>query len=129
MLSHIGVNVRDLLQAKSYYDNLMPLLGYELHFAAEDQFAYRPINNEPSTSLFFYPTLEQSPYSRHHLGLQHLAFMVESRAVVHAVYEKALVLGSAVVHSPQEFPQYRPNYFATFWLDPEDFMLEALCLR
>jgi len=101
MLRHIGANVRDLVQAKAYYDILMPLLGFEPHIAAEDQFAYRPINNEPGTSLFFYPALEQSPYSRHHPGLQHLAFMVESRAAVHAVHTKVLVLGSEVVHSPR----------------------------
>jgi len=129
MLRHIGVNVRDLVQTKAYYDILMPLLGFEPHIAAEDQFAYRPINNEPGASLFFYPALEQSPYSRHHPGLQHLAFMVESRTAVHAVHTKVLVLGSEVVHSPQVFPQYRPYYFATFWLDPEGFMLEAVCLR
>jgi len=45
MLRHIGVNVRDLVQAKAYYDMLMPLLRFEPHIAAEDQFAYRPINN------------------------------------------------------------------------------------
>ena len=72
MLRHVGVNVRDLPQAKAYYDILMPLLGYEPHIAAEDQFAYRPINNEPGTSLFYYPALEQSPYSRPQPGLQHL---------------------------------------------------------
>ena len=96
--------MRDLVQAKAYYDILMPLLGLEPHIAAEDQFAYRPINDEPGTSLFFYPALEQSPYSRHHRGLQHLAFMVESRAAVHAVHTKVLVLGSEVVHSPAVSP-------------------------
>ncbi len=129
MLGHIGVNVRDLVQAKAYYDSLIPLLGYEPFIAAEDQFAYRPIGSQPGTFLFFYPALEQSPYSRHQPGLQHLAFMVESRAAVHAVHTKAIVLGSEVVHSPQVFPQYRPYYFATFWLGPEGFMLEAACLR
>jgi catechol 2,3-dioxygenase-like lactoylglutathione lyase family enzyme len=129
MLRHVGVNVRDLAQAKAYYDILMPLLGFEPHITAEGQFAYRPINNEPGASLFFYPALEQSPYSRHQPGLQHLAFMVESRAAVHAAHTKAIELGSEVVHPPQVFPQYRPYYFATFWLDPEGFMLEVVCLR
>jgi len=129
MLGHIGVKVHDLVQAKAYYDALMPLLGFEPYIAATDQFAYRPSNSKPGTFLFFYPALGEAQYSRRHPGLQHLAFMVESRAVVYAVHEKALVLGSEVVHSPQEFPQYRPNYFATFWLDPEGFMLEAVCLR
>ena len=104
MLRHVGVNVRDLAQAKAYYDILMPLLGFEPHIEAEDQFAYRPINDEPGASLFFYPALEQSPYSRHQPGLQHFAFMVESRAAVHAAHKKAIELGSEVVHPPRCSP-------------------------
>ena len=108
MLRHIGANVRDLVQTKAYYEMLMPLLGFAPHIAAENQFAYRPINNEPGTSLFFYPALEQSPYSRHHPGLRYLAFMVESRAAVHAVHTKVLLLGSEVVHSPTGVPPVSP---------------------
>ena len=129
MLRHVGVNVRNLVEAKAYYDAVMPILGFEAHIDAKDQFAYRPNNNEPGASIFFYPALEQSGYSRHQPGLQHLAFMVGSRAEVYAAHAKAEALGSEVVHPPQVFPQYRPYYFATFWLDPEGFMLEAVCLR
>ena len=129
MLRHVGVNVRDLVQAKAYYDILMPLLGFEPHIAAKDQFAYRPINDEPGASLFFYPALKESPYSRDQPGLQHLAFIVDSRAAVHAAHTKAIELGSEVVYPPQVFAQYRPYYFATFWLDPEGVMREAVCLR
>ena len=129
MLGHIGVNVRDLVRAKAYYDSLMPLLGFEPYFVAADQFAYRGIGGKPGTFLVFFPALEEAPYSRHRPGLQHLAFMVESRAAVHAVYAKAQALGSEVVYPPRLFPQYRPYYYATFWLDPEGFMLEAVCLR
>ena len=129
MLRHVGVNVRDLAQAKDYYDVVMPLLGFEPHIVAQDQFAYRPINDAPGASLFFYPALDQTTYSRHQTGLQHLAFILESRASVHAAHIKAIELGGAVVHPPQVFPQYRPYYFATFWLDLEGFMLEAVCLQ
>tara|TARA_B100001013_G_scaffold171761_1_gene103059 strand:+ start:420 stop:581 length:162 start_codon:yes stop_codon:yes gene_type:complete len=51
MLGHIGVNVHDLVQAKAYYDALMPLLGFEPYIAATDQFAYRPINSKRGTFL------------------------------------------------------------------------------
>ena len=102
--------------------------GFEPYISATDQFAHRPINSKPGTFLFFYPALEESPHSLHHRGLEHLAFMVESRAAVHAVHAKVQVLGSEVVHPPRLFPQYRPQYYATFWLDPEGFMLEAVCL-
>jgi len=130
MLGHIGVNVHDLARAKAYYDNIIPLLGFESYLVAADQFAYRRLGGKPGTYLFFYPALEDTPYSRHRPGLQHLAFMVESRAAVHAVYTRAQALGSEVIHPPRLFPQYRPySYYATFWLDPEGFMLEAVCLR
>jgi len=129
MLGHIGINVHDLVQTKAYYDSLMPLLGYEAHIVHEDQFSYRSVGNELGTSLFFYPALEEGLYSRHQPGLQHLAFMVDSRAEVRLVHHKARLLGSKVVHAPRLFPQYRPHYYATFWLDTEGFMLEAVCLQ
>ena len=129
MLRHIGGNVRDLVRAKSYYDEFMPCLGYELHISAADQFAYRPISDEHGSSIFFYPSLEEATYSRHQPGLQHLAFMVDSRDEVHKIHAKAEALGSEIIHPPRLFPKYRPYYYATFWLDPEGFMLEVLCLR
>jgi hypothetical protein len=42
-------------------------------------------------------------------------------------YATALQLGSREVHAPQEWPQYPPPYFASFWLDPCGIMLEAVC--
>jgi hypothetical protein len=30
-------------------------------------------------------------------------------------------------HAPHEFPQHPPPYFATFWLDPFGFLVEAVC--
>ncbi len=126
MLAHIGMNVRDLVRAKAYYDQLMPVLDFEPHLSAADQFAYRPAGGQRGASVFFYPALQEANYSRHYPGLQHLAFHVPSRDTVHAVYAKVQELGSAIIHAPQEFPQYRPGYYAVFWSDPEGFMLEAV---
>jgi catechol 2,3-dioxygenase-like lactoylglutathione lyase family enzyme len=129
MLGHIGVNVCDLAGAKAYYDQLMPLLDFEPFLSAVDQFAYRPTRGRPGTYVFFYPALQKGEYSRHRPGLQHLAFMVKSRAAVHAVHTKVQELGSVVLLPPQEFPQYHPGYYAMFWQDPEGFMLEVVCHR
>lgn len=129
MLGHLGVNVQDLPRAKAYYDTLMPLLGFEPYLSAADQFAYRPAGGKPGTYLFFYPAVEPGSYSRHCPGLQHLAFMVKSRAAVHAVHAQVQALRSLVIHAPQEFPQYHPGYYAMFWQDPEGFMLEVVCHR
>ncbi|WP_089935914.1 VOC family protein [Candidatus Entotheonella palauensis] len=136
MLGHLGINVSDLERAKTYYAQLMPFMGFELYRDDPDQFAYRRDGGQPGTYLYFYPALEASHFSRHHTGLQHLAFVVPSRDAVHAVHTKAQELGSEVIHPPQEFPQYQrplshrpPGYYATFWLDPDGIMLECVCHR
>lgn len=127
MLGHLGINIPDLAAARSYYDALMPLLGYEQFLAAEDQFAYRPAGSKPGTFLFFYLAADVGAYSRNRVGLQHLAFMVKTRSAVHDVHDLVTRLGGEVLHEPQAFPQYPPPYFATFWLDPFGVMLEAVC--
>ena len=127
MLGHIGINVPDLAAAKAYYDQIMPLLGFEPFVSHEDEFAYRPAAGKRGTYLFVYPAQQPSEFSRLRTGLQHLAFMVPSRTSVRAIHELVLTLGNDVLHPPQEFPQYPPPYYATFWLDPFGIMLEAVC--
>ena len=132
MLGHLGINVPDLGAARRYYSAIMPLVGFEIYLDADDQFAYRPAAGKPGTYLFFYPSAEQSQYSRHRTGLQHLAFMVRTRS---AVNDRPLRSppnsrrSSAAVccTSRRSFLQYPQPYFATFWLDPWGFMLEAVC--
>jgi catechol 2,3-dioxygenase-like lactoylglutathione lyase family enzyme len=127
VLGHVGLNVPDLDAARLYYRAIMPLVGFEPFLDAEDEFAYRPAGGKPWTYLFFYPSAQQSEYSRHQTGLQHLAFMVRTRSAVLAVHAAVAELGGQVVHEPQVFPQYPQPYFATFWLDPWGVMLEVVC--
>lgn len=127
MLGHLGVNVSDLAAARRYYDELMPLVGFEPFLDADDQIAFRPAGGKPGTYIFLYPSGEPGDYSRHRPGLQHLAFMVGTRSAVHRVHEAVIQLDGVVLHEPQSFPQYPPPYFATFWLDPFGLMLEAVC--
>jgi catechol 2,3-dioxygenase-like lactoylglutathione lyase family enzyme len=127
VLGHLGVNVPDLEAAKTYYDQVMPILGFETFLAGSDEFAYRPHDGKVGTYLFFYSSLEGGEYSRQRTGLQHLAFIVPTRSRVREVSALVQSLGGEVLHEPQHFPQYGPSYYATFWLDPFGFMLEAVC--
>jgi catechol 2,3-dioxygenase-like lactoylglutathione lyase family enzyme len=127
MLGHIGVNVPDLGQAGTYYGPLMPLLRYEPFLTAEDALAFMPDGGRRGAYLFLYSATEDRPYARGATGLQHLAFVVPTRGAVRDVHAHVVQVGSTVVHPPQEWPQYPPPYFATFWLDPFGIMLEAVC--
>lgn len=125
-VDHVGIAVPDLAAAKAYYDALMPVLGLRRWFETAPELNYGPGEGE-GAQLFFYQASEDAPYSRHATGLQHIGFMVESRAVVRQAYEWALAQGAEILHEPREFPEYGEHCFATFWLDPHGFKLEAMC--
>ena len=124
-LGHIGINVSDLEVSYSYYEALMPYLRYEQFLAHDDQFAIRPSDNKVGTYIFFYPA--EDIYHPTFAGLQHLAFIVPTRAQVEQASLAAHQLGSEIVHAPQEWPDYPPPYYASFWRDPDGIMLEAVC--
>lgn len=126
-LGHLGLNVPDLAAARAYYDRVMPAVGFEPLLADDDQFAYRPFGGKPGTYLFFYPAANTMTYPRDVPGLQHVAFMVPTRAAVREVHMLVVELGATVLHEPRVFPEYPQPHFPTFWLDPHGFMLEAVC--
>jgi catechol 2,3-dioxygenase-like lactoylglutathione lyase family enzyme len=127
VLGHVGVNVANLEQAGAYYGPLMPLLGYERFVTGEEAIAFMPADGRRGAYLFFYGATQDGDYARERTGLQHLAFAVRTRGSVHDVHAHVRRAGSTVLHAPREWPQYPPPYFATFWLDPFGFMLEAVC--
>jgi len=127
MIGHLGLNVGDLTAAKQYYDELMPLVGFETYLVGDNEISYRPADGKPGTYVFFYGRLEPGEYSRHAVGLQHLAFMVRTRSEVRVVHDAVRAMGSEVVEPPRVFPQYTQPYYATFWYDVNGFMLEAVC--
>jgi catechol 2,3-dioxygenase-like lactoylglutathione lyase family enzyme len=127
LIDHIGIGVPDLPAAKRYYDQLMPILGLRAWFptTAAGEFNYGP-DGAVGSQVFFYQALASGPQSRHGTGLQHLSFMVESRAIVREAYDWAVGQGAEVLHQPREFPEYGEHY-ATYFLDPHGFMLEVVC--
>lgn len=127
MLGHVGLNVPDREKAKAYYGPLMALLGYEPFVTAEDAVAFMPADGQRGAYLFFYEATERGAYTPQRTGLQHLAFIVPTRGAVRDVHAHVRRVGDTILHAPREWPQYPPPYFATFWLDPFGFMLEAVC--
>jgi len=127
-IDHVGIAVPDLDAAKEYYDELMAVLGLREWFARSPG---GPLNYGPdgarSSQLFFYQAAEPGDYSRQRTGLHHLAFLVASRAVVREAHRWARARGAVILDGPSAFPQYGEHCYATYWLDPHGFKLEAVC--
>ena len=58
-------------------------------------------------------------------GLHHIAFAVATPDDVRLAHEGAVREGAEIVHPPTAFPRYHPDYFATFYLDPDGFRVEV----
>lgn len=50
-----------------------------------------------------------------------------NRVAVHAFFDAALALGAEVLHEPQVWPEYHPNYYGAFVRDPDGNNVEAVC--
>ena len=127
MLDHLGLNVPDLAAARSYYDALMPFLGFEPFFASDAEFSYQPAEGRPGTRIFLYEAPLPNEYVRKNVGLQHLAFRARTRDQVDDAHAQAVELDSEVLYAPKLFPNYHENYYASFWFDPHGFLIEIVC--
>jgi catechol 2,3-dioxygenase-like lactoylglutathione lyase family enzyme len=125
-IDHIGIGVPDLDAAKTYYDDLMRILGLKEWFKTERSFNYGP-DGAQGAQVFFYQAREPGEYSRHRTGLNHIAFLVASRAIVREAHDWARECNAEILHEPRHFPEYGPNCYATYWLDPHGFKLEVVC--
>ena len=127
-IDHIGIGVPDLAAAKAYYDELMTILGLREWFPTGPD---GPLNYGPDgalgSQLFFYRSEETGEYARGRPGLHHLAFLVASRATVREAHRWARERGDTILDEPAAFPQYGEHCYATYWLDPHGFKLEAVC--
>lgn len=124
-LDHIGINVPDVERARGYYDEFMPLVGFQSFFAGDDWFSYAPADGN-GTQLFFYTAQDDTAYSLHGPGLQHLCFAVATLGQVDAAYVWARDRGDEILHAPRIFPEYHQDHYAGFWLDPHGFKIEVV---
>ncbi len=127
-IDHVGIAVPDLSAAKGYYDELMAILGLHEWFPTEPggPFNYGP-DGALGAQVFFYQAKGPEAYFYRASGLHHLAFLVESRAIVREAHQWARARDATILHEPREFPEYGEHCFATYWLDPHGFKLEAVC--
>ena len=57
----------------------------------------------------------------------HFAFNAASRLDVDAFFAASLADGGIDNGAPGLRPQYHPNYYAAFVLDPDGYNIEAVC--
>jgi glyoxylase I family protein len=128
-LGHADLVCRDLDRSLEFYTRVFGPLGSAEPFLVEgergEKIHYLRFPVPGSGSLGLRQALEEQDFLLYGPGLHHLAFAVESREDVDRVHEQVVGAGGEVLHAPRLWPEYHPEYYATFFLDPDGFRIEV----
>jgi catechol 2,3-dioxygenase-like lactoylglutathione lyase family enzyme len=132
-LGHVDLVCRDLARSLDFYRAVFGPLGLEepALFDGErgEKIHYLRFPTPGSGSLGLRQALEQQAFELYAPGLHHLALAVETRDDVDAAHAAAVEAGAEVLHAPRLWPQYHPDFYAAFFLDPDGFRLEVAAAR
>jgi catechol 2,3-dioxygenase-like lactoylglutathione lyase family enzyme len=123
-IDHVYFTVSDLAASERFYDRvLVDVLGHVKLRA--------PIGGDPHVhyvnrhfSIALRPARTRSAHDPYAPGLHHFCLRVEDAAAVDRV-AAALVASGVAASAPRLYPEYAPDYYATFFDDPDGLRLEV----
>src|SRR3989440_8347152 len=108
MFDHVTIRVSDLEASRRFYATVLDREPVGDEFFEWDDFSIAPVE-------------EERPLTRH----LHVAFAVQTREDVDAFWQRGVEAGYASDGEPGLRPQYHPNYYGGFLLDPDGNSVEA----
>jgi glyoxylase I family protein len=125
-VDHIYIAVSDMARSEGFYDRVMGALGFR-----KNQFE---IGGDPHIQYYnrdFGFVLRPARGGRHDPydpGLHHLCLRVNSTADVEDAARQLHAAGIPATE-PRLYPEYAPDYIATFFTDPDGIRLEITNYR
>lgn len=118
MIDHVSIKVKDVEQAKAFYEAALAPLGYArgIEYPGGMQLL---VEGEPG-DVWVEPLPEGAEAVPTHVALR-----AADAAAVDAFYEAALAAGGTDNGAPGP-RDYHPGYYAAFVLDPEGNNIEAV---
>ena len=121
MIDHISIGVRDVAAAKTFYDAALAPLGYTCLSASDTSVGYG------RDAVAFWVGAAERPVPADAASGLHVCFSAADRKAVDAFHAKALRSGGRDNGKPGLRPDYGPNYYAAFAVDPDGYRVEAWC--
>lgn len=133
-IDHIQLTVKDILAAEPFYDQLMPILGFDLtqkvsaEIEEHDLYVVEYLHETMDFGICSPRTAfaNDTIHRRKPGAIHHVAFRAFSRKEVDELYLKIKEFGADIVHAPRIFPEHGPNYYATFFKDPDGIKYEIV---
>jgi len=127
VIDHVGFPVSDYTRSKAFYAAALAPLGYALMMevggdALESGHAAAGFGRDGKPDFWIGGEGGLT-------GVLHVAIAAADRATVDAFHAAALAAGGRDNGGPGLRPQYHPDYYAAFVLDPDGHNIEAVCHR
>lgn len=125
MIDHIGIEVADYGRSRAFYERALAPLGYTvvMEVTREMTGGYEGCGFGPPGKPHFWIGKGDGEPVRG----AHIAFAARSRAQVDAFHAEALAAGARDNGAPGLRPQYHPDYYGAFAIDPDGHNIEAVC--
>lgn len=121
MFDHVSIGVRNLQAAGRFYDLVLRPLAVTRLYDGDGTLGYG--GKAPQ----FWLSQTEIPVPPDPRSGLHICFSADSRDAVGAFHAIALAQGASDNGAPGLRPQYAPNYYAGFIIDPDGYRLEAVC--
>lgn len=123
-IDHVYLAVSEFTRSEAFYDAVMEKLGQhkgDKAIAGEPHAHYIG----PQFQLTIRPARSTATHDAYAPGLHHLCFQVATRADVDRCHASLVEIGVAAT-PPRVYPEYNPEYYATFFEDPDGIRLEIV---
>lgn len=124
MIDHTGIIVSDFEKSKKFYTEALNPIGYRLLLEFPSSVTgstnVAGFGEPPKTDFWVAQGTPNDPRI-------HVAFRVGKRSLIDAFHQAALTAGGRDNGAPGPRPQYHPNYYGAFVLDPDGHNIEVVC--
>jgi catechol 2,3-dioxygenase-like lactoylglutathione lyase family enzyme len=134
IIDHLQITVKDLTKAELFYDQLMPILGFDLGAKSKGKVEAHELEViEYSHSNFIFAVSsprhifrDEAVHRRKPGAIHHIAFRASSEKEVDEAYRKIKTFTNNIVAPPQFYPQHGTHYYALFFKDDDGIKLEIV---
>lgn len=126
IIGHIIFNVKNFNDSELFNDKILTEMGFKIDHVTEGDFGIMKSYKQGEHNLYirFDQTKESEKFVRN-VGLDHLAFELNSEKEVDEIYELINKLNVKITHEPKKYPEYSESYYAFYFRDPNGIPLEV----
>ncbi len=126
-IHHVDLTVSDVARSIDFYTRLLGPLGFDEYgrypsYRGTEEVVYFDFGRQQ----FGLRLADGGEHRYYEVGIEHIAFFVDTQEEVDDAYQRCLAMGANVHHRP-ELDRDIEDYYALFVFDPDGIRVEIAC--